>query len=343
MAQKVKSSGLLFINKSFVLKLISTLTLMMTIMGLITTISIVTGETMPVAVKKGDIFTFKVYSDHIKLSINGTNYLTDTYLAAPTDIIQIRVQGIKNVSDNYALLGSNTLINQTEIINETLQRDTFSYVNGWLDIYHYGIFETIALIVLVTQAPQAFTFEYLKPLIKELQDGLPVFTTTNTSYYEEIIANNPPPENQSSGISNQQNDLPPYNLSYVLNKELGIYIMNHDMKIRTNGTLPNDNNTMWSLHAEMRFFLNTSFHRSIVNELNYYQLGNVLVGNASYYFEWSLHISLVEDSETIPQSTTTSQVSTSSFFLITVSSSLGILSAIIIVRRHKRKLAVFKT
>ena len=297
-------------------------------------------RTFPVALEEGDAFVYQVFDDHVLVSINKTTFLDRTYLVEPTSEVQVSVTGIKNVTEDYANWGILTIINQSEVMDSGKTRETFSYVNGWLDIYHFGLLSAIYVFGFMLNAPHAYSFEYVEPLIQDPQVGLPVFTSTNGTYFEELMAANPPTDNdnQTSGGSGGPGatQIPPYELSYKYNGELGQFVMNHTMVFKTNGTLQSDNTTTWSLDLKMDFFLNTTFSKSIVNELKTIVYWSARVGNASHEFDWGLHVKL---KNTQVQNHVTSELSAVSTTLpvVLVVVSLGISSATLRMRRKNPK------
>ncbi len=250
---------------------------------------------MPISVNRGDIFTYDVIEDIIFNSVNGTVYHNETYLEIPTDSIQIKVLDVVDVSEDDALLGSATLVNQSEINPKTSDgRDTFSYVNGWLAPYHYGLMTLIFVHGMMKTAPDNYKFQRVDLGFQEEQAGLPIFTTNNASYYERLMTKYPPTEEGTNSTSFMGIDVPPYSLTYTYDKENGIYAINHTMGYQKNGTLL-DNLTNWSVDLKMEFFMNTTFTRSIVNDMKLHIFWTVQASEASQVFEWSLHVVLKQE------------------------------------------------
>ncbi len=312
-------------------------TFMVLIIFLATSISTGTSTTFPVTIKPGDTFMYKVLEDHILASVNDTTYLNDTYLSTSTDKVLIKVLNVQNISDDQGIWGLNTIVNQSEtaITSNNKTTETFSYVNGWLDSYHFGLFSILYIFDVMTRAPQLYKFSAINPRIQAAQDGLPVFVTTNSSYYEAIMAANPPPDNQSQGTNPPPGvgSMPPYSLSYTYEKEQGIYIMNHTMRIENNGTL-SDNITKWSLRLDFEFFLDTIFSKSIVNELKIVVFWDVEVGNATQQFEWKLHVTLEPSTIDITaEKVNDSKTSTMAMPIFILVISLGIFA----VKEHRKR------
>ncbi len=289
-------------------------------------VSQATSRTLPIALEPGDSFTYRVLDDHMFVAINGTTFLNQTYLKEPTSEVKVSVLGMKNVTDDDANWGINTIVNQSEITDSGATRETFSYVDGWLDHYHFGILSIFYVFGVMMAAPHVYSFKYNKPLIQVPQVGLPIFTTTNGSYYEELMEANPPTDGNQSSMPPSTPpgaEIPPYNLTYQYDADNGIFVMEHVMSYEGNGTLLQDNTTTWSLELKMDFLLDTTFSKSIVNQLKSVVYWNVRVGNATHVLDWGLHVVLkdslessVTENENLTSTTTSMSLLATMFMMV---------------------------